>query len=375
MFTIGNNDLAPIPDDPNSVTDPVVYGMTILGTGRERPDKISHIVADLFYTQEMDPINPPILKGTDLKSDSDKYYRVPSLYSFNYGQFHFISLNSEVRTYYGDNEAADAPTTVTGEFGVQDNGSGRHTEFYQKVEDWMVRDLLIWKNNGSLPVSYDAEHPENHRFDPQNCQKAIIYCHEMPFTILAAETYKDYMNSSTGLLYRETAKASLNRKHAFQFQRLFKIWGIRLVFGGHKHTCSISMPIYDAPTNYVPGVSTNDDLMVDLAGADTFNPIIQVVNGDNDPNWGPQAKLGYAIDNFSTHRGHIYNSTGSAVSITHGNDTVTFDPGVTPSANDKPLCRYEIVNAVSAPTYVMCQATGFKNRSNSDTSAGDTWCQ
>jgi hypothetical protein len=106
----------------------------------------------------------------------------------------------------------------------------------------------------------------------------------MPFTITAAATYGMYLKpNSDGSVFRESSKANLNTKHGFQFQRLFKIWGIRLVFGGHKHTCSISMPIYDAPASYVPYSSSNSDLMQDLTGADTFNPIIQVVKTDNDP--------------------------------------------------------------------------------------------
>ena len=38
----------------------------------------------------MDKDNPPVfsIKGAD--------YLVPSLYSFNYGNYHFISLNSEI---------------------------------------------------------------------------------------------------------------------------------------------------------------------------------------------------------------------------------------------------------------------------------------
>lgn len=372
MFTIGNNDLAPIPEDLTVSTNPKVYGMTILGYGRERPDKISHFVADLFYTQEMDHKNPPIFRGEYLNSVAEKNFRIPSLYSFNYGQFHFVSLNSEIRTGYPD----DVPTTVTGEFGVKDNYSGNKSQTYQKVEDWLVRDLLIWKNGGQLPVSYDPEHPENHRFDPQNCQKAIIYCHEMPFTITAAGTYAKYLKpDATGSVFRESSKANLNTKHAFQFQRLFKIWGIRLIFGGHKHTCSLSMPIYDAPANYVPWESTNSDLMADLTGADTFNPIIQVVRGDTDPNWGVDGKIGHALENFD-YRGKIMNSTNSNVTVNLSNGTQTFAArSITNSDVAKPLCRYEIVDAISAPTYVMCQATGYKNMSNSDTSDGTEHCQ
>lgn len=380
MFTIGNNDLAPIPKDRNASGNLKVLGMMILGYGRERPDKISHFVNDLFYTQEMDVKNPPIFRGEAFDTTAEKNYRVPALYSFNYGKFHFISLNSEIRTGYPDSNP-DAlnytPSTVTGEFGVKDPYNGNKSVAYQKVEDWLVRDLLIWKNNGSLPASYDPEHPEDSRLAPQNCQKAIIYTHEMPFTITAAGTYGKYIRpDADGSVFRESSKANLNTKHGFQFQRLFKLWGIRLIFGGHKHTCSISMPIYDAPGSYIPYSSSPSDLMQNISGADSFNPIIQVVRGDTDPEWGVDAKIGHAIENFDQWRGNIFNSTNEDVTVNLTNGTQTI-PAMSTNASDsdKPLCRYEIVDSVSAPTYVMCQATGYKNISNSDTSDGPEHCQ
>lgn len=387
MLTIGNNDLAPIPGGLNLSSDPEIYGMTLLGRGDERPNKISHFVADLFYTQEMDVENLPIFEGEALLSTNPKTYRVPSLYSFNYGQFHFISLNSEVRTGYQDatpESASYTPSTVTGEFGVKDPYDGGETVFYSKVEDWLVRDLLVWKNNGTLPVSYDWQNPKNHRFDPENCQKAIVYCHEMPFTITAAATYGTFLNpNKVSSQPRETAKANLNTKHNFQFQRLFKLWGIRLVFGGHKHTCSISMPIYDAPQSYVPyreADGTYDpktELMRPLTYDATFNPIIQIPKDDTHNRWGIDAKIGYALKSFTTYRGNIFNSTNTDVTVNVPNSEPVIIEGKSTlsSSNTKPLCRYEIVDSISAPTYVMCQATGYKNKSNSDTSDGADHCQ
>lgn len=385
MFTIGNNDLAPIVPDPSdstkplSVADPSVYGMLVLGRGDERPNKISHFVADLFYTQEIDVENPPIFKGVTT-GGSQKSYKLPSLYSFNYGDFHFISLNSELRTGYGDKDTK--LTTLSGEFGVVDSANGDNSLIYDLIEEWLVRDLLVWKNNGTLPVSYDAEHPENFRFAPQNCQKAIIYTHEMPFTILAAATYATFLSTPNVTQKRETSKANLNRTHGFEFQRLFKIWGIRLVFGGHKHTCSISMPIYDAPSAFDPrpnaadNANSNETLMQDLSPADTFNPIIQIPK-DDDGTWGIDAKLGTAYTSFSRHRGDIFNSTDSdvTVNLSNGATETVLANSVDRGESAKPLCRYEIVDSISAPTYVMCQATGFKNISNSDTSDNDERCQ
>ena len=366
MLTIGNNDLAPIARVSSSTTANDLYGMTQLGIGNECPDKVNHVVADLFYTQEMDPDNPPIFEGTSVGGTNVKQYKVPSLYSFNYGAFHFVSLNSEIRT---QPENTEEFTTMTGEFGVNDvkadANNGQTSEVYAKIEDWLVRDLLKWKN-GSIDPNYT-------RYSPQNCQKAIIYCHEMPFTITAAATYANYLKpTGDASVWRETAKANLNRRHSFQFQRLFKLWGIRLVFGGHKHTCSISYPVYDAPGDYTPYTDSGEDLMKSITGADSFNPIAQIIRTSEEPNHGLVPKMTKVLTNFNQYYGKIFNSTNTDVTV----NGQTFNAKSTTDAeHEKPLCRFEIVDNVSAPTYVMCQATGFKNLSNSDTSAGETYCQ
>ena len=364
MLTLGNNDLSPIPLNFSDYSDPSLAGMRMLGVGGEMtpPDKIGHVVSDLFYTFELDIDNPPVFEGTIYGGTNTKQYRIPSLYSFNYGAFHFVSLNSEIRTINDGGE--NSVSTVEGEFGVQDiETSTKKSQVYDNVEDWMVRDLLKWKM-GSIPSEYT-------RFSPQNCQKCIVFTHEMPFTITAAATYANYFNNGAGV-FRESAKANLNRHHNFEFQRMFKMWGIRLIFGGHKHTCSISYPIYDAPTSYIPyeiadRVENGQTLLATLAGKDTFNPIIQLVRGTDDCN----TKISTALNSFSTYRGNIFNSTDTNVTI----DGTTFNAKTTNSGVETALCRYEIVDSVDAPTYVMCQATGFKNLSNSDTSDGEEHCQ
>ena len=123
---------------------------------------------------------------------------------------------------------------------------------------------------------------------------------------------------------------TLNSNGLYRFSRLFKKYGIRLVFGGHKHTYTLSKPIYDAPQGYigndnkvVPGV----DLMGTVDNALSRIPVIQVLRDE---------------DVIARH-------------VTEGH------------------ARYEVVDEITAPTYVMCQATGYKLVSNKEQPSGNQY--
>ena len=155
---------------------------------------------------------------------------------------------------------------------------------------------------------------------PTDCAKCIVYMHEMPFTIV---TY-DFMQGSGS-----RAGSHLNTLNAngnYRFSRLFKKFGIRLVMGGHKHTYCLSKPIYDAPSNYITAANKVDST-IDIMGAmeDSLSrkPVIQV---------------------------------------TSAKDVQTNE-----------YARYEVVDKITAPTYVMSQATGYKLVSNKEQPSGNAY--
>jgi hypothetical protein len=77
MSTIGNNDLCP----------KIPYK---LGDGGDS-SKLNFANINFFYTFEIDTDNPPIFGDEDTN-----YGFIPSIYSFNYGNAHFMCLNSEI---------------------------------------------------------------------------------------------------------------------------------------------------------------------------------------------------------------------------------------------------------------------------------------
>ena len=141
--------------------------------------------------------------------------------------------------------------------------------------------------------------------------------HEMPFTIVTWS----FMNGESARVGSHLN--TLNERGLYRFSRLFKKYGIRLVLGGHKHTYSISKPIYDAPSGYIGPDNkpvSSVDLMGEVGTAESRIPIIQVTKSSD-----------VKTNNFA---------------------------------------RYEVVDKIDAPIYVMSQATGYKLVSNKEQPSG-----
>lgn len=272
MFTIGNNDLCG-------------YNSTDLTDGNDATSKYSHINVLRYFCFECNPKNEYYYFNWH-----DKKLPIYSLYSFNYGNYHFISLNSEIAiasskmyekgndyTYSGDNTMAE--------------------EANANIEKWLKKDISLWGGEIS---------------------KCIVFMHEMPFTIVV----HDFMVNGSTKARVGSHLNTLNKNGQYRFSRIFKELGIRLVIGGHKHTYAISKPIYDAPANYIKDDNTINgsiDLMSNMNKGDDRKPVIQVLNKlPNDP------------------------------------------------IPDLEHARYEIVDKITAPYYVMCQATGYKLVSNKE---------
>lgn len=419
MLCIGNNDLAPI-------------SMMDIGTGGESPWKINPNVFDLFYTTEIDARNKQIFSGDNADGELDGsgnvkqvQYRIPSMYSFNYGEYHFVCMISEIRTISNKTSSSGEATampdsTVNKIFGIKDelrkeSDGVEHNQnasaIYDVEEGWLIRDLILWKN-GTIPAEFDRDTERYNKAIVGNCGKCFVYTHEMPFNIISSASYQSYRDGAK--VPRETAKAYLNRYHNFEFQRLFKLWGIPMVFGGHKHTCAMTRPVYDAPYGYNPitgvidgkpsyedvGTSiapdyhtesenyAGDDIMYDYVNEDylrgdtsarkfnndgifskpcSFNPFVQLEYDGNDS--GTLAtEIRTYLQNNRTYIKDVYNNSGNSITI---NDTTIADEQhyVYNASVEYPRVRVELVSELRAPSYIMCQATGFKNKSNSDLAA------
>ena len=246
MYVIGNNDLCGI----------VPYE---LGDGTASKYKINHKNIQYYYTFEIDSNNPPIFKYVDSNLDINKMgdvldgnstmfkYYMPSVYSFNYGNYHFIGLNSEFadntyQIYYND--------TAKG-------GSIKEHAYYNMYK-WLEKDLAL--NPG---------------------KNYVAFMHELPFCIIVGDSTTNVANARTqvngsklnhdfsnGVLKTEGVDNKVYTGGC-SFSELFQNNNVKLALGGHKHTYSLSYPTKE-------NITYNGN----LRSVDYANPIIDKVGND-----------------------------------------------------------------------------------------------
>lgn len=315
MATIGNNDLCP----------KIVYQ---LGDGGDA-SKINFANINFFFTFEIDSNNPPIFADGDLSLGY-----IPSLYSFNYGNVHFICLNSEI-----------SERTETDIIGVVNNKG----IVYNKIKTWCENDIA--NNSGNWNIAY---------------------CHEMPFTIITNSVMSDFYdpqkndgkevpsnNIRGGSRINMTTKAN----DRYWFSRFCQENNIRLVMGGHKHTQAISWPIKENYTDNEGTLSFN-----------SMKPIIQVTANDLTESFNGSTKLIQIVDE-SDLNGQKFPNKWFNESSQNNNEATRND------INDEfetrcHYCTFELVENITAPIYSMSQATGYKHTSNKELPGTNIpWCR
>ena len=310
MATIGNNDLSP-------------RELYKLGNGSDS-SKLSLENIEFFYCFEIDETNPPVftVNGVD--------YYIPSLYSFNYGDIHFLCVNSEIKAI------AESNTSGTSVYNFDDYGN-----FYPQIKQWCETDML---NNASSVWN-------------------IAYCHEMPFTILTTGVTEDYTGHSVATNNKEVHEGGEGRggsnmntniavNDRYWFSEFCQTHNIRLVFGGHKHTQSTSWPIlenvkYEGGQRQVTSfrpiiVISEDNKATELASFENSTKLVQLADGRKFPN-------GWLED-----------------------DEVTVKNSFTANTY---LCEFKYDTDLESGTkpvvYAMSQATSYKHTSNKELPSGN----
>lgn len=327
MHTVGNNDLSPIDN-------------TILGDGGD-DSKLNPKNFDIFFCHDLTKEEQDLLT---IKLKNETYRLVPSNYSFDYANCHFICINSELpknaimRLFnenadeYSDKPKNDIPNydTLMEEYSIA---------LAEKIEDWLNLDCskIITYNNGK---------------DKENQKWIIAYCHEMPFTILThAITLKhqaDRLNVKSASIAGCRLNGIKSHNKYYWLSRLFEKYHIPLILGGHKHTYSVSCRIKE-------NIIINEDGSEDYS--QTYKPIIQLKRSELESVYG---KKGYSDDELK----NLWYNTGKKLNDSNNYPTV-FEDNIC-DVNDIEIIDDKNGEDYSAPIYCMQTAAGYKLISNKE---------
>ena len=373
MNCVGNNDLCNL--DP-----------TILGTGND-PGKSNAKFFHYFYCYEVPNDERLIVKAHDVVVKSgtsetgisipeDRY--IPSTYYFETKDVMYVVANSEVTKttcekwfgLYGGEDNDNNSISINLYTGIEIRTNGNYNNKCQnesRVFYPIYETIYSW-----LKKNQDGDK-----------KKIVFACHEIPFTVITqASLYnankdtmsytRNYPNGSSSLLGSHMNQlAHTENRGTYWISRLLEYFGCKLCIGGHKHTYALSYPIkenyqwknsegeYDSLNNPKPMFETLED----ECGSTPTNEVSWVVTTkyvENDNPYNVSGSLSGDVNISSTKLPYIpedlYNGIGK-----HKFDGNTYYYRCCDPVDTTNNSKYDgFVN------YSMCQATGYKLKSNKE---------
>lgn len=395
MNCVGNNDLCPI--NPNE-----------LGTGNDNDKSSSHFfhyfycydVKDTAKFASVSADNKKFFSGesfvvkkhtgtvgsgdsaTSINIKEDKY--IPSFYYFKTGKVLYIMVNSEipisnVQKWFGLCSTGNKYVNIYTGIEVDGNGNyagdnGYFTPLYETMYAWL-------KDNR----------------DASNSKKVIVAMHEMPFTVITKVSLDNASNkkipctrnhpTAAGRLGSNVNQLTIDEKNGIYWcSRLLEFFNCKLVIGGHKHTYALSYPIkekygwrerilnndtgeYEYPNTFI-------DSSVQIK---PMGPTLEDEAGST-----PKYDVSWDIDLTPENRAE-YNISTSTANVSDGTKLNSTKTPYIPEHlyNEYGKDAYENANTglfrCCTPlnvegnddydgfvTYSMCQATGYKLKSNKE---------
>jgi len=353
MNCVGNNDLCGL--DPRD-----------LGTGNDS-DKSNSLFFHYCYCFEVED-NENLIVHAHSGLNEDRF--IPSTYYFKTKGVMYVILNSEMTS-----------TTCNGWYKLK-SGDGNGVNIYTGIE--MIGDGKYDKTTSAFTPVYETlyEWLNTNKISTEP-KKVIVAMHEMPFTVITAQsltklnsaylkstrnhpTNGSRVGSNTNQLVKE------EKRGIYWCSRLLEYFGCKLVIGGHKHTYALSYPIKEKYKWTYDGV-TKDSL---VEPKPMFSTLADEAYGSNGED--PTYIIDWLIPDGDEDLHQYYNDTSTTYSL---NTTKTpyipndlysvYGAGSYGSASGIFRCCTPIDTTSNQKydgfvTYSMCQATGYKLKSNKE---------
>ena len=378
MNCVGNNDLCNI--DP-----------TILGTGND-PGKSNAKFFHYFYCYEIPNDEKLIVKAhevnvktststTKISIAEDRY--IPSIYYFETKGVMYVVVNSEITKttceklfgLYGK-EVSNITQSINLYTGIEIRANGDYNNKCQnedRVFYPIYETIYSWLN-----------------MNKENSNKKIVFvCHEIPFTVITqASLYngntdtmantRNYPNGTSSLLGSHMNQLdSTENRGSYWISRLLEHFGCKLCIGGHKHTYALSYPIKE---NYQWKVKGDNGEYGEVVSSLTQRkPMIETLEDESGSN--PLYDVTWVITANKSVDGNPYNiATGLSGDVSISSTKVPYIPEnlyniigakkFADSTNYYRCCTpVDTTNNMKYDGFVnysMCQATGYKLKSNKE---------
>ena len=387
MNCVGNNDLCNI--DP-----------TILGTGND-PGKSNAKFFHYFYCYEIPNDERLIVKAHDvtvqtesgtetLESISEDRY-IPSTYYFKTRGVMYVIANSEITKttcekwfgLYGDvvNNKTQSINLYTG---IEIRANGNYNVNCQNGDSDSDSDRVFY------PIYETIYSWLKQNDDCGNEKKKIVFaCHEIPFTVITRASLsnskpnvmvntRNYPNGSSSLLGSKMNQLdSTENRGTYWISRLLEYFGCKLCIGGHKHTYALSYPIKE---NYQWKVKNDDDTYSNIKDSkDECKPMSNTL--EDECGLKPKYDISWVVNTNANEENNPYNISKSLTdTVTISSTKLPYIPNdlyekvgvkVLEYNKDYYVCCTPISTTDNDKydgfvNYSMCQATGYKLKSNKE---------
>ena len=373
MNCVGNNDLCNI--DP-----------TILGTGNDTGKSNSKFF-HYFYCYDIPNDEKLIVKAHDVNVTSgssttnisiseDRY--IPSIYYFETSGVIYVIANSEI--------TKTTCEKLFGLYGKNVDGETKSINLYTGIEIRADGDYDITCQNDIqifYPI-YETLYSWLKNNQSTSNKKIIFACHEIPFTVITQASLsnsdratmgytRNYPNGSSSLLgsHMNQLDATENRG-TYWISRLLEYFGCKLCIGGHKHTYALSYPIKEnyqwidkdnVEHNSSDGIKEMRPTLEDECGSTPENNVSWIVtaNKENGNPYNIHVGFNDNVSISSTKLPYIPNDLYENIGAKRFTEDTQYYYRCCTPIDIKQNTKYDgFVN------YSMCQATGYKLKSNKE---------
>ena len=360
MNCVGNNDLCGL--DPRD-----------LGTGNDS-DKSNSLFFHYCYCFEVDD-NENLVVHSHTGLNEDRF--IPSTYYFKTKGVLYVIVNSEM-----------TETTCKSWYMLK-SGDNKDVSIYTGIE--MIADGKYDKTTSNFTPVYETLYNWlNTNATSAEPKTVIVAMHEMPFTVITQQSLtkskSDYMAATRNHPTAAKARVGSNtnqlaigeRRGLYWCSRLLEHFGCKLVIGGHKHTYALSYPIKEkyrwshnggeeilSLTQRKPMSATLEDEAVKADGSTpeyVINWLIPQGSSELDQYYGASDTNKYALNTTKTPYipYELYSVYGEAAFGSADGIFRCCTP-VTELEYSHNGDKYD-----GFVTYSMCQATGYKLKSNKE---------